>query len=172
MKVTNITNNTVRPVLVSVMIKMRNKDERIDLNPGEFVYSNGDFNALFNKSLRVQKQKGLIDVVDENNLEQMAREEREEREEKELQLLREIMKKQEEEKAAAEKLLESAENYHPDLVVVNTKKEKDYSSNVIPDEVEVELDVLVVVEDVLPVEEEKEEKPKKKIIGKPFTKKK
>ena len=138
MKVTNITHKTAHPSVVSVLINIKGKDERLDLNPGESIYSNGSFNSLFNKTLRVFKQKGLIDVVDENDLEQMAREEKEALE---LELLK---KQEEEEKAAAEKLKGSAFDnsdllkpelpvYHPDVLIVVPKKETDYSVNILPD---------------------------------------
>ena len=136
MKVTNITDKTSKPAVVSVLINVKGKDQRLDLNPGESIYSNGDFNALFNKTLRVFKQKGLVQVVDENDLEQMAKDEQE-------ALDLELLKKQEaEEQKAVEKLKGSAFDntdllpetvYHPDVLIVVPKKEVDYSSNVLPD---------------------------------------
>ena len=129
MKVTNITDKTSKPAVVSVLINVKGKDQRLDLNPGEF-------NALFNKTLRVFKQKGLVQVVDENDLEQMAKDEQE-------ALDLELLKKQEaEEQKAVEKLKGSAFDntdllpetvYHPDVLIVVPKKEVDYSSNVLPD---------------------------------------
>ena len=158
MKVTNITDKTTKPTVVSIMVRVKKEDKRFELNPGEFIYSNGEFSALFNKSLRVQKQKGLIDVIDENDLLQMEREEQEERELKEKEEL--IRQQEEEEKLMAEKLTgnafdnpfimeEPTRPHHPDVIILNTKKEVDYSSNII--------------------KESEEDKPKKK--RNPFAKK-
>lgn len=136
MKIINKTNKTIKPVTVSVMVKVKGREKRFELAPGEFIYSNGIFSELFNQSLRVQKQKGLIDVLDENDLEQISREKKEEEE----QLI--LKQQEEEEKLAAAELAENAFDnteffeeslLHPDLIIVDTKKEPDYSSNVLPD---------------------------------------
>ena len=144
MKVTNITNLTVKPLTVSIMVRIKNKDERFELKPGESIYSNGDFNALFNKSLRVQKQKGLISVIDENDLAQMAKDEQEEielvLEQERLKKTAELKKQEEENQTAKKKksafdnpdLFEEPRPHHPDLIIIN-KKEVDYSENVIPE---------------------------------------
>jgi hypothetical protein len=161
MKVTNITNKGIKPNVVSVMINVRGIDKRFDLQPGEFIYSNGDFNSLFNKSLRVQRQKGLIDVIDENDLIQMEKDRIEDEEKIALSIL--LKKQEEEEKLAAslvsetafeeQKLFDENVSPHPDIIVIKTK-EPDYSSNIIQED------------------EEKHSDDKKKIIGRPFTKKK
>lgn len=137
MKVTNITDKTAHPSVVGVLINIKGKDQRVDLKPGEFMYSNGSLNSLFNKTLRVYKQKGLIEVTDENDLEQMAREEKEAAE------LEALKKQEQEEKTATEKikgnafdnpdLLPETPVYHPDVIIVVPKKEIDYSTNVLPD---------------------------------------
>ena len=135
MKVTNIS---IKPV--SILINVKGKDQRLDLQPGESIYSNGLLNSLFNKTLRVFRQKGLIEVTDENDLVQIAKDEADE---KALMLQKEILKKQEEEENKAVKQLKgnAFDNkdllpepvYHPDVLIVIPKKEADYSDNVLPD---------------------------------------
>jgi len=170
MKITNITNTSIKPSVVSIMVSIKGFDKRFDLQPGESIYSNGDFNSLFNKSLRVQKQKGLINVFDENDLIQMEKERIEEEElillkkkkDEELELLKESLRKQEEEeKLAAANMKKSAFDssdffeepkiLHPDILIVETKKEIDYSQNII--------------------QENEEENVEKKKRGRPFVKK-
>lgn len=136
MKVTNIS-----PKPVSILINVKGKDQRLDLQPGESMYSNGLLNSLFNKTLRVFRQKGLIEVTDENDLVQMAKEEADE---KALILAKEaLLKEEEEEKKAVKQLKGNAFDntdllpdepvYHPDVLIVVPKKEVDYSANVLPD---------------------------------------
>jgi predicted glycosyltransferase involved in capsule biosynthesis len=69
MKITNITDKGNNPSVANIIVKIKDVDKKVSLKPGEFIYANGDFNLLFNQILKAQKQKGLIDVIDENELE-------------------------------------------------------------------------------------------------------
>lgn len=129
MKIVNITNKTIKPVTVSIMVNLNGRDARFNLKPGECIYANGDMSVLFNMSLRVQKQKGLIEVTDENGAEPLN------------PITLEMTKEQEQIKEPAVKinafdnpelLMVPEPQQHPDLLII-PKKEVDYSANVLPD---------------------------------------
>lgn len=68
MKITNITNVGVKPSKVDVVVNFNKFPKTFTLEPGQFIYIEGDVKSLLTQAMRVQKQKGLIDFTDENEV--------------------------------------------------------------------------------------------------------
>jgi hypothetical protein len=66
MKITNVTDKILKPTKVSVVVNIDRSPKTLTLNPGESIYVNGEYNSIMTQAMRVQKQRGLIDFIDEN----------------------------------------------------------------------------------------------------------
>lgn len=68
MKIINITNKGVKPSKVDVVVSFNKSPKTFTLEPGQFIYVQGDIKTLLTQAMRVQKQRGLIDFTDENEV--------------------------------------------------------------------------------------------------------
>ena len=68
MKIINITNKGVRPSKVDVVVSFNKSPKTFTLEPGQFIYVQGDVKSLLTQAMRVQKQRGLIDFTDESEV--------------------------------------------------------------------------------------------------------
>jgi hypothetical protein len=66
MKIENITNKSLKPTKVNIVLNINKNPKTFILEPGEVLFLDGELKTMITQALRVQKQRGLIDFTDEN----------------------------------------------------------------------------------------------------------
>jgi type II secretory ATPase GspE/PulE/Tfp pilus assembly ATPase PilB-like protein len=66
MKIENVTNKSLKPSKVNIVLNINKIPKTFILEPGEVLFLDGDLKTMITQALRVQKQRGLIDFTDEN----------------------------------------------------------------------------------------------------------
>lgn len=69
MKIQNITDKSLKPTKVNVVLNINKLPKTFILEPGESVYVDGESKTMITQTLRVQKQRGLINFTDEEKVE-------------------------------------------------------------------------------------------------------
>lgn len=69
MKIQNITDKSLKPTKVNVVLNINKLPKTFILEPGEYVYVDGESKTMITQTLRVQKQRGLINFTDEEKTE-------------------------------------------------------------------------------------------------------
>jgi hypothetical protein len=65
MKIENITNKSLRPTKVNIVLNINKNPKTFILEPGEVLFLDGELKTMITQALRVQKQRGLIYFTDE-----------------------------------------------------------------------------------------------------------
>jgi len=66
MKIENITNKSLKPTKVNIVLNINKSPKTFILEPGEVLFLNGESKTMITQTLRVQKQRGLINFNDES----------------------------------------------------------------------------------------------------------